>query len=66
LFTRDPTLIDLRLNLACALEIATRYNVCAQLHFTVVKEMRIRLGKEHWYEHVPKSVEISNYNSSMK
>jgi len=28
--------------------------------------MRIRLGKEHWYEHVPKSVETNNDNSIMK
>jgi hypothetical protein len=32
--------------------------VCAQLHFDICKEVRVRLGSEHWNEHVPKSIEI--------
>jgi hypothetical protein len=31
--------------------------VGAQLHFTICKETAIQLDTEHWYEHVPKSVE---------
>ena len=31
--------------------------MCAQLHFNICKEIGVRLGKKHWYEHVPKSVE---------
>ena len=31
--------------------------VCAQLHFNICKETGVRMGKKHWYEHVPKSVE---------
>jgi hypothetical protein len=33
--------------------------VCAQLHFTVCRLIRIKLDNEHWYEHVPKSVETN-------
>jgi len=32
---------------------------CAQLHFNICKETGVELDKEHWYEHVPKSVERS-------
>jgi len=31
--------------------------VCAQLHFSIYKETGVQLDKNHWYEHVPKSVE---------
>jgi len=31
--------------------------VCAQLHFNICKETGVQLDKQHWYEHVPKSVE---------
>jgi hypothetical protein len=31
--------------------------VSAQLHFNIYKEIGIKLDYEHWYEHVPKSVE---------
>jgi len=34
--------------------------VCAQLHFDICKEVRVRLDSEHWSEHVPKSVEKSH------
>jgi len=33
--------------------------VCAQLHFNICKETGVQLDKQHWYEHVPKSVETS-------
>jgi len=33
--------------------------VCAKLHFNICKETGVQLDKEHWYEHVPKSVETS-------
>jgi hypothetical protein len=31
--------------------------VCAQLQFNICKETGVQLGKKHWYEHLPKSVE---------
>jgi hypothetical protein len=31
--------------------------VSAQLHVNICKETGVQLDKEHWYEHVPKSVE---------
>ena len=34
------------------------YRVSAQLHFNICKETWVQLDKKHWYEHVPKSVEI--------
>lgn len=34
--------------------------VSAQLHFNKDKEMRVKLDKKHWYDHVPKWVETSN------
>ena len=34
--------------------------VCAELHFNVGQEIRIKLDKEHRYEHVPKLVETSH------
>jgi len=33
--------------------------VCAQLHFNIRKEMGVKLDNEHWYDHIPKSVETS-------
>ena len=39
--------------------IKRHYRVCAQLHFNICKEAGAKLDKEHWYEHVPKSVETS-------
>jgi hypothetical protein len=33
--------------------------VRAQLHFNIYKEMRVKLDKEQWYDHVPKSFETS-------
>jgi hypothetical protein len=33
--------------------------VCAQLHFNICKETWVTLDKNHWYEHVPKSIETS-------
>jgi hypothetical protein len=33
--------------------------VCAQLHFNICKEIRVKLDNEHWYDHVPKSVKTS-------
>jgi hypothetical protein len=32
---------------------------CAQLHFNICKELGIKLDRELWYEHIPKSVETS-------
>jgi hypothetical protein len=33
--------------------------VSAQLHFNICKESGVQLDKNHWYEHVPKSVQTS-------
>jgi hypothetical protein len=33
--------------------------MCAQLHSNIWKELGIKLDSELWYEHVPKSVEIT-------
>ena len=33
--------------------------MCAQLHFNIRKETGAQLDKNHWYEHVSKSVETS-------
>ena len=33
--------------------------VSAQRHFSICRETGVQLGKKHWYEHVPKSVETS-------
>ena len=33
--------------------------MCAQQHFNICKRIGIKLDKEHWHEHVPKSVETS-------
>ena len=34
--------------------------MCAQLHFTVYVEIRVKLDKERWYERVPQSIETSH------
>ena len=34
--------------------------VCAQVHFDICKETGVKLDKEQWYEHAPKSVETSH------
>ena len=34
--------------------------VCTKLHFNICKEMGVKLDSEHWYEHVPKSIETSH------
>jgi hypothetical protein len=33
--------------------------VCAELHFNVCKEIRVKLDNVHWYQHLPKLVERS-------
>jgi hypothetical protein len=33
--------------------------VSAQLHFKICKGTGVQLDKNHWYEHVPKSVETN-------
>ena len=37
--------------------ILRHVRVCAQLHFNMFKEIWVKLDNEHWYDHVPKSVE---------
>ena len=34
--------------------------VCAGLHFNMCKDMGVKLGSEHWYEHVPKLLETGH------
>ena len=34
--------------------------MCAQLHFNICKEIGVKLDKEYWHDHVPKSVETSH------
>jgi hypothetical protein len=34
--------------------------VCAQLHFNICKEIRVKLDNEHWHDHAPKLVETSH------
>ena len=31
--------------------------MCVPLHFNMYKEIGIKLDSEHWYDHVPKSVD---------
>jgi hypothetical protein len=38
--------------------------VCAQLHFNICKEIGVKLDKQYWYDHVPKSVE-TNYEGKV-
>jgi len=33
--------------------------MCAQLHFNTWKEIGVKLDNEHWYDHIPKSIETS-------
>ena len=33
--------------------------MCAKLHFKICNETGVQFDKNHWYEHVPKSVETS-------
>ena len=33
--------------------------MCAQLHLNICKERGVQLDEQHWYEHVPKSVQTS-------
>jgi hypothetical protein len=35
------------------------YRVCAQLRFNICQELGVKLGNKHWYDHVPKLVEMS-------
>jgi len=34
--------------------------VCAQLHFNICKEIRVKLSNKHWYDNVPNPVETSH------
>jgi hypothetical protein len=34
--------------------------VCAELHFNICKEIRVKLDDKHRYDHVPKSVETNH------
>ena len=34
--------------------------MCARLHFNICKEIGVKSDNEHWYDHVPKSVETSH------
>ena len=34
--------------------------MCAQLHFNIYKETGVKSDNEHWYDHVPTSVETSH------
>jgi hypothetical protein len=33
--------------------------MCSQLHFNICKERGVKLNNAHWYEHVPKPLEMS-------
>ena len=37
---------------------------CAQLHFNIRSEVRVKLNKGHWYGNVPKSVQKSNESTA--
>jgi len=44
----------------CQININIIIIFCSQLHFNMCKETAVQLKKKnHWYEHVPKSVETS-------
>jgi hypothetical protein len=32
------------------------WEVCAELHFNICKEIGVKLDKKHWYDYEPKSV----------
>jgi hypothetical protein len=34
--------------------------VCTPLHFNIYQEIGVKLDNEHWYDHVPKSVDTSH------
>jgi hypothetical protein len=34
--------------------------VCIRLQFNTCRETGVQLGNKHWYNHVPKSVEMSH------
>lgn len=53
-------IMSARSTLAKERYIERNYRVCAQLHFNICKEVRVRLDSEHWNEHAPKSVEPSH------
>jgi hypothetical protein len=38
--------------------------MCPRLHFNICKETGLKLNNEHWYNHVPKSVE-TNYEGKV-
>ena len=38
--------------------------MCSQLHFNICKEIGVKLNNEHWYDHVPKSME-TNYEGKV-
>ena len=40
--------------------------VCAELQFNICKEKGVTLDSEHWYTHVPKSVETSHEHKVTK
>ena len=40
--------------------IKTHDRVCAQQHFNICKEIGIKLDKEQWCDHIPKSVTTSH------
>jgi hypothetical protein len=40
--------------------------MCAQLHLKISKEVGVQLGKEQWYEHVPKSVQTCQESKTRK
>jgi hypothetical protein len=33
--------------------------VCAQLHFNICKEIKVKSDNKQWYDHIPKSAETS-------
>ena len=40
--------------------------LCAELHFNICKKAMLKLDIEHWYEHVPKSVETSREVNTLR
>jgi uncharacterized protein YlxP (DUF503 family) len=40
--------------------------LCVQLHFNICKETGVKLDNEHWYKHVPKSVETCHEGKVIK
>jgi hypothetical protein len=58
--TEETTLYQHAQILAKEQYIQRHDSVCAQLHFNIRKELRVRLNNEHWKEHVPKLVQTSH------